>query len=55
MNFRGTIDDLTDLNLEITLTDGENLLQLPGTPDKKCLVSLRGIDDFNFVKATIKL
>ena len=54
MQFRGTIDDLTDLNLEITLSDAKNILAVGGD-DKKCLISLRGIEDFNFVKATIKL
>ena len=41
--------------LEITLVDEDKNLIALGDDQKQALVSLRGIIDFNFVKATIKL
>lgn len=66
IQFRGTIDDLTNLLLEVELMDkpsmdfGDiaaigNLGNFEMEKEKKTLISLRGIQDFNYLKAQIKL
>ena len=47
------MDDLTDLGLEFILKDDSE--GGPLASEKKSLINLRGIQDFNIIKTQIKL
>ncbi|KAL4496977.1 hypothetical protein ABPG72_002133 [Tetrahymena utriculariae] len=55
IHFRGTMDDLTDNLLQISLAQGSAINIGVLSEDKKTLISLRGIHKFNQLQASIKI
>ena len=54
VHFRGTLDDLTDMLLQFTLVEANNLPMI-NNEGRKATIALRGIHKFNNLSASIKI